>query len=62
MAIFDETYRIIAVESHRLTIRGVVSGEVLTTVNPVPESPLSQEDFLVGKLIELTDPSSSAPN
>jgi len=62
MEIFDETYRIIAVESHRLTIRGNVSGEVLTIVNPVPEFPLAQEDFSVGQLIELTDPSASAPN
>jgi hypothetical protein len=62
MAIFDETYRIIAVESNLLTIQGNVSGEVLTMVNTIPESPLSQESLLVGQLIQLTDPSASAPN
>ncbi len=62
MAIFDQTYRIIAVDSHCLTIRGNVSGEVLTMVNTASEFPLTQKGFLVGQLIELTDPSASAPN
>lgn len=62
MAIFDETYRVIAVESQSLTIRGNVSGEVLTIVNPDPELPLKEEDYPVGQLIALTDPSASAEN
>jgi hypothetical protein len=62
MPIFDETYRVIAVESQSLTIRGNVSGEVLTIVNTAPESPLTTEDYPVGQLIALTDPSASAPN
>jgi hypothetical protein len=56
MAIFDETYRIIAVESHRLTIRGNISGEVLTIAKIPLEHPLTQEELLVGQLIALTDP------
>jgi hypothetical protein len=62
MAIFDETYRVIAVESQSLTIRGNISGEILTIVNPAPESPLTQEDYPVGQLIALTDPSAAAAN
>jgi hypothetical protein len=33
MAMFDEIFRVIAVASYRLTIQGIVSGEVLTIVN-----------------------------
>jgi hypothetical protein len=57
MSIFDEKYRVVAIESDRLLIRGVVSGDVLAIVNPEPETPLSQEDYPLGKLISLTDPS-----
>jgi len=62
MAIFNETYRVIAVESQSLTIRGSVSGEVLKIVNPEPEIPFTPEEYPVGQLIGLTDPSASAPN
>jgi hypothetical protein len=62
MAIFDETYRVIAVESQALTIQGSVSGEVLTIMNPEPDVPFTAEEYPVGQLIGLTDPSSSAPN
>ncbi len=57
MSIFDEKYRVVAIEGDRLLIRGVVSGEVLTIVNPEPDTPLTQEDYPQGKLIALTDPS-----
>ena len=57
MSIFDEKYRVVAIEGDRLLIRGVVSGNVLAIVNPEPETPLSQEDYPLGKLISLTDPS-----
>lgn len=56
-SIFDEHYRVIAIESDRLVVRGIRSGEILTIVNPEPESPLSQKDFPPGKLIALSDPS-----
>lgn len=59
---FDEKYRVVAVESQRLVIRGTLSGEVLTIINPEPEFPLSEEDFPPGKLIALTDPSGAPPN
>jgi hypothetical protein len=61
-AMFDEKYRVVAVESQRLVIRGTLSGEVLTIINPEPEFPLSEEDFPPGKLIALTDPSGAPPN
>jgi hypothetical protein len=61
-SIFDQQYRVIAVEGDRLLVRGVVSGEVLTIVNPEPDTPLSAEDYPPGKLIALSDPSSSPQN
>jgi hypothetical protein len=61
VGIFDEKYRVVAVESQRLTIQGVVSGEVLTIVNAEPEVPFT-EDYPLGKLIALGDPSSAPPN
>jgi hypothetical protein len=62
MSIFDERYRVVAIEGDRLLIRGVRSGDVLTIVNPQPETPLSHEDFPLGKLIALTDPSTAPLN
>jgi len=56
-AIFDEKYRVVAVEGQTLTIRGVRSGKVLTIVNPDPETPLTPAEFPPGKLIALSDPS-----
>ncbi len=57
--IFDEHYRVVSVEGHRLTIRGIRSGEVLTITNPDPATPLTPTDFPQGKLIALTDPSTA---
>jgi hypothetical protein len=62
MSIFDEKYRVVGVESDRLMVRGVHSGEVLTIINPEPSTPLSREEYPVGKLIALTDPSSTLHN
>ena len=56
MTIFDEQYRVVAVESQSLVIRGIRSGRVLI-INTVAESPLRLEDYPLGKLIALTDPS-----
>jgi hypothetical protein len=61
-SLFHQQYRVIAVEADRMLIRGVSSGEVLTIINPEPEIPLSQEDYPPGKLIALSDPSSSPLN
>jgi hypothetical protein len=58
-SIFEERYRVVAVASDRLLIRGVLSGEMLTIINPEPETPLTQEDYPPGKLIALTDPSAA---
>ena len=62
MDIFDETYRVVAVESQRLTIQGVASGKIMTIVNTAPEAPLTQEEYPLGQLIALTDPSTELQN
>lgn len=62
MSVFDEQYRVVAIESDRLLIRGILSGKVLTIINPEPETPLNQEDYPPGKLIALTDPSAAPLN
>ena len=62
MAIFDETYRVVGVETQRLILRGVDSGEVLTVINADPETPIKEEDYPLGKIIRLTDPSTHGPN
>lgn len=57
-AIFDERYRVIAVDDQSLVLRGVRSGDVLTITNADPKTPLRQEDYPPGKLIALSDPAS----
>jgi len=61
-AIFEEKYRVVAVDGQRLTIRGVRSGKVLTIVNPDPNTPLTPAEYPPGKLIALSDPSRSPAN
>lgn len=61
-AIFEQRYRVIAVAADRLQVRGILSGEVLTILNPVPDCPLTEEDYPPGKLIALTDPSMAPMN
>jgi hypothetical protein len=61
-SIFDEQYRVVAVESDRLVVRGIRSGAVLTIVNPEPSTPISQNDFPPGRLIALSDPSAAPLN
>jgi hypothetical protein len=61
-SIFDEQYRVVAVQGDRLLVRGILSGEVLTIINPEPDTFLNQEDYPPGKLISLTDPSTAEPN
>jgi hypothetical protein len=61
-SIFDEQYRVVAIKGDKLVIRGVVSGNVLTIVNPEPSTPLTPEEYPPGKLIALSDPSSSPTN
>ena len=60
--IFDEKYRVVAIERDRLLLRGVRSGDVVTVLNSEPAIPLTQEEYPVGKLIALTDPSSAPLN
>ena len=54
--IFDEEYRVLAVESQSLTIQGVRSGQVLTIVTQNPEAPLTPAEYPPGQLIALSDP------
>jgi hypothetical protein len=61
-SIFDEKYRVVAIQGDQLVIKGVVSGNVLTIVNPEPATPLTIEDYPPGKLIALTDPSAAPLN
>jgi hypothetical protein len=60
--IFDEKYRVVGVERDRLLLRGVHSGDVLTMINPEPEVPLTLDEYPLGKLIALTDPSGAPAN
>jgi hypothetical protein len=62
MTIFDEQYRVVAIEGDRLLIRGIQSGNVLAIVNPEPETPLTPDEYPMGKLIALTDPSAAPLN
>ena len=57
MSIFDEQYRVVAIQGDRLVIKGISSGDVLTIINPEPATPLTPEDYPRGKLIALSDPS-----
>ena len=59
---FSEEYRVVADEAERLTIKGIVTGTVLTITNSDPATPLTAEQYPLGKLIALSDPSASAPN
>jgi hypothetical protein len=61
-SIFDQQYRVVAVEGDRLLLRGLANGEVLTIVNPEPGTPLTAEEYPPGKLIVLSDPSNSPLN
>ena len=62
MAIFEEHYRVVAVDDQHLVIKGEVSGELLTIVNPDPSVPISTRDYPPGQLIALSDPSARRPN
>jgi hypothetical protein len=60
--LFSEKYRVVAVEDECLTIKGMITGTVLTITNTDPGIPLTPEEYPLGQLIALTDPSASAPN
>jgi hypothetical protein len=62
MSVFDEKYRVVGIEGDRLLLRGIYSGAVLTILNSEPDSPLTHEDYPVGKLIALTDPANEPPH
>ena len=57
---FSEKYRVVAVEAERLTIQGIITGTVLTIINSDQATPLTAEQYPLGKLIALSDPSASA--
>jgi hypothetical protein len=60
--LFSEKYRVVAVEDERLTIQGLITGTVLTITNTDLGIPLTPEEYPLGQLIALSDPSASAPN
>jgi hypothetical protein len=62
LSIFDERYRVVAIAGDRLVIKGILSGNILTIMNPAPETPLTREDYPLGKLIALSDPSAAPLN
>ncbi len=61
MSIFEEQYRVVAIESEHLVIRGTLSGQILTITNHDPDTPISPEDYPLGTLIALTDPATAPP-
>ena len=62
MAILDETHRVAGLESQRLTIQGILSSQIMTIVNTAPGCPLTPEEYPLGQLIALTDPSTAFHN
>jgi hypothetical protein len=62
IGLFSEKYRVVAVEGQRLTIKGLITGVVLTITNTDPGIPLTPEEYPLGQLIALSDPSASAPS
>jgi hypothetical protein len=61
-SIFDQKYRVVAIDGDCLVIRGILTGDVLTIINPEPDTPLTQKEYPVGKLIALSDPSAAPLN
>jgi hypothetical protein len=61
-AIFGQRYRVVAVDERNLVLKGLHSGEVVTIVSADPAIPFTQEDYPLGKLIALSDPSQGAAN
>lgn len=55
---FEEVYRVLAVESQSMTVQGLLSGKVLTIRNHDAENPMTSENYPLGTLIRLSDPSS----
>ena len=60
--LFQESYRVVAVDEQNLVLRGVRSGEVVTITNADPENPISAEHYPPGRLIALSDPSAGVQN
>jgi len=60
--IFDEKYRVIAVTDQNLVLRGEQSGKVLTINAAEYGAPITEEEYPVGKLVALSDPSTEPEN
>jgi hypothetical protein len=50
------------VEGDRLTVKGIQTGDVFTIIPPEPQDPLSRDEYPVGRLISLSDPSETLFN
>lgn len=56
-SVFREQYRVVAVQADSILLRGTVTGDMVTVINGDPLAPIDPNEFPVGKLIALTDPS-----
>ena len=45
-----------------VSLKGLITGTVLTIMNSDPGIPLTPEEYPLGQLIALSDPSASTPN
>jgi hypothetical protein len=61
-AIFTQRYRVVAVDERNLVLKGIHSGDVVPLVSADPTVPFTQEDYPLGKLIALSDPSQGVAN
>jgi hypothetical protein len=60
--IFQDRYRVVAVDDQSLILRAEGSGDTLKIVNADPENPFTEQDYPPGKLIALNDPSTEPGN
>ncbi len=57
--IFDEKYQVVAVDDQSLVLRGVKSGKMITINSADSQIPITPEEYPVGKLVKLSDPSAN---
>ena len=60
--LFNEPYRVLAVDDEDLIVRGVHSGEVLTIRHAESGMPISKDQYPVGGLLRLEDPGATPEN
>ncbi len=55
--IFNEKYQVVAVDGQSMVLRGIQSGKVITINSADSQIPITEEEYPVGKLVQLSDPS-----